>query len=365
MSVVGLERLIGEWIAAEPASLTIHTAIDFVTGSPAPDFARLADRNGVVFALIERRSDESYPSFPRGGPRRRGGPWGGQAGVRRAASRLAGMAALAPSTVPARDLFRGVLRPPDGPLHSGEIEAVIVAQTNRFTAWKCGRRFGKTSTLIALAMDAALFGQAVGYFSPAYKLSSPTFKALKFALAPVIASVNASTGLIEIEGGGSVEIWTLEHPYAGRSRKYHLVQIDEAAFGRDDLAEVYQSAIAPTLFDFKGRAIVASTPHGIAPDNFFYQACTQEEFGFLAGLYHAPSQQEPIFAARRIGAAQAAPPSAHLPAGIRGRIRRSQRRSGCSGRAHAAAGRDALAHAGGPRLRVRRHRLRRQGRRRA
>ena len=37
-------------------------------------------------------------------------------------------------------------------------------------------------------MDAALCGQAVGYFSPAYKLSSPTFKALKFALAPVIAS---------------------------------------------------------------------------------------------------------------------------------------------------------------------------------
>ncbi len=120
----------------------------------------------------------------------------------------------------------------------------------------------------------------------AYKLSSPTFKALKFALAPVIASVNASNGLIEIEGGGSIEIWTLEHPYAGRSRKYNLVELDEAAFGRNDLAEVYQSAIAPTLLDFKGRAIVASTPHGIEPDNFFYQVCTQEEFGFVAGPSH-------------------------------------------------------------------------------
>jgi hypothetical protein len=143
-------------------------------------------------------------------------------------------------------------------------------------------------------MDAAMCGQAVGYFAPAYKLSSPTFKALKFALAPVIASVNASNGLIEIAGGGSIEIWTLEHPYAGRSRRYHMVQIDEAAFGRDDLAEVYQSAIMPTLVDFKGRAIVASTPHGIEPDNFFYQVCTKEELGFIAGVYHAPSHKNPF-----------------------------------------------------------------------
>jgi hypothetical protein len=293
MSVIALERLIEAWVAAEPASLTIHTAIDFVTGSPAPDFARLADRNGEVFALIERRPDESYGAFRR---------------VARAAAldrgaaklvfgglhpRLVDNAAPARSLGPAKGIFRSAIHPPDGPLHSGEIEAAIVAQTHRFTAWKCGRRFGKSSTLITLAIDAALCGQSVGYFAPAYKLSSPVFKALKFALAPIIATVNASSGLIEIEGGGSVEIWTLEHPYAGRSRKYHLVEIDEAAFGRDDLAEVYQSAIAPTLLDYRGRAIVASTPHGIAPDNFFYQVCTQEEFGFVAGLYHAPSHKNP------------------------------------------------------------------------
>jgi hypothetical protein len=35
MSVAALGRLIDEWIAVEPASLTVHTAIDFVTGSLA------------------------------------------------------------------------------------------------------------------------------------------------------------------------------------------------------------------------------------------------------------------------------------------------------------------------------------------
>jgi hypothetical protein len=168
-------------------------------------------------------------------------------------------------------------------LHSGEIEAAAVAQAHRFSAWKCGRRFGKTSTLVTLAIDAALCGQAVGYFAPAYKLSAPTFKALKFALAPVIASVNASSGLIEIEGGGSVEIWTLEHPYAGRSRKYHLVEIDEAAFGRDDLVEVYQSAIAPTLLDLPGAGDRRLDAARNRARQFFHQVCTKEEFGFVAG----------------------------------------------------------------------------------
>jgi hypothetical protein len=294
MSVVALERLIERWVASEPASLTIHTAIDFVTGSPTPDFARLADQNGEVFALIERRSGESYAAFR---------------GIARAAAEARGAGKLVfgglhPHLVdnaaperplsPARGLLRNAIHPPDGPLHSGEIEAAIVAQTHRFTAWKCGRRFGKSSTMVALAMDSAMCGQSVGYFAPAYKLSAPTFKALKHALAPIIASVNASSGLIEVEGGGSVEIWTLDNPWAGRSRKYHLVEIDEAAFGNNDLAEVYQSAIAPTLLDYKGRAIVASTPHGIEPDNFFYQVCTKEEFGFLAGLYHAPSHKNPF-----------------------------------------------------------------------
>ena len=297
MSAISLDRLIGEWVASEPASLTVHNAVDFVTGSPTPNFARLADRKGQVFALIERRPNESYGTFravARAAAEARGARKLVFGGLH---PRLVDNAPVRPAVSPARGLLRDAIHPPDGPLHVGEIEAVTVAQTHRFSAWKCGRRFGKTATLVTLAIDAALTGQAVGYFAPAYKLSAPVFKALKFALAPIIASVNASSGLIEIEGGGSVEIWTLDNPWAGRSRKYHLVQIDEAAFGNDDLAEVYQSAIAPTLLDYKGRAIIASTPHGIDANNFFYAACTQEEFGFLAGLYHAPSAKNPFLPA--------------------------------------------------------------------
>jgi len=293
MSVASLERMLSALASSTEGGLTIHTAVDFATGEQESGFARLADRSGRVFALLDRRRGESYSSFrsvARAAAEARQAAkliFGGLHPV------LAGRASLA-SPAPARGYPRNVICPPDGPLHAGEIEAVAVAQEHRFTAWRCGRRFGKTATLIVLAMDAALCGQMVGYFSPAYKLSAPTFRALKFALRSVAESVNASSGLIEVIGGGSVEIWTLEHPYAGRSRKYHLVEIDEAAFGNDDLAEIYQSAILPTLLDYKGNAIIASTPHGIAPDNFFYEACTRDEFGFLAGLYHAPSRKNPF-----------------------------------------------------------------------
>ena len=295
MSVMALERLVDEWQATAPATLTVHTAIDFVTGSAEPAFARLAGRNGQVFALVERQSGESYKSF-RGVARAiaeaRGAARLVFGGLHpRLAEHAARNAAAGVVNAHAAD-YREVIRLPSGPLHAGEIEALLVAQENRFSAWKCGRRFGKTATLIALAIDRVLLGQSVGYFAPAYKLSSPTFKAIKHALAPVIASVNASDGLIEVKGGGSVEVWTLQHPYAGRSRRYHVVEIDEAAFGTDDLVEIYQAAILPTLLDFMGSAILASTPHGVAPTNFFYMACTQEEFGFLAGIYPRPLDQE-------------------------------------------------------------------------
>jgi hypothetical protein len=303
VNLAGLDRLVGEYASAEPATLTVHVAMDFVTGSPEPGFARLADRLGLVIGLIEQQPGESTKHF-RGAAKALAEARGAVklvfGGIHpRLAEHAALHAAVGAVNVNPAD-YRDVIRLPSGPLHSGEIEAILVAETHRFSAWKCGRRFGKTVTLIALAIDRALLGQLVGYFAPVYKLSSPTFKAIKHALAPIISTVNASDGLIEVMGGGSVETWTLEHPYAGRSRRYHLVQLDEAAFARDDLAEVYQQAIAPTLLDFTGSAILASTPHGIKPENFFFQACTSEEFGFLAGLYHAPSAKNPFLPAEEL-----------------------------------------------------------------
>jgi hypothetical protein len=292
MAGIVLERIVDSLAADVELGFTVHRAVDFVTGSPEPDFARLSDLKGEVTALIERKSNMDYNAFVVAAVQ--------AAKARRAAKLVFGgvhpgfadKAVHAPSVLPGGPRRGDLIYPPGGSLHTGEVEAVKVATEHRFSAWRCGRRFGKTSTLITLAMDAALVGKSVGYFTPTYKLSGPVFRALKLALAQAAATVNATAGLIEIEGGGSIEIWNLTDVYAGRSRKYHVVMLDEAAFGAPDLAEIYQSAIAPTLLDYRGNAIVASTPHGMQPDNFFYQVCTAEEFGYFA-QYHAPSSKNP------------------------------------------------------------------------
>jgi hypothetical protein len=111
-----------------------------------------------------------------------------------------------------------------------------------------------------------------------------------------IARPNEAKNVIVIDAGaGSIEFWTLDGgATAGRSRKYHLVAIDEAAFGGDDLADIYSAAITPTPLDYEGRVVVASTPNGIDPGNFFWRVNNQAALGFLPGVFHAPSHRNPM-----------------------------------------------------------------------
>jgi hypothetical protein len=67
---------------------------------------------------------------------------------------------------------------------------------------------------------------------PSLKLAAPTFGSITRILAPVAVSANRTEGVITIEGGGEVDVWTLDHERAGRGRRYHLALIDEGAWGR-------------------------------------------------------------------------------------------------------------------------------------
>jgi hypothetical protein len=98
----------------------------------------------------------------------------------------------------------------------------------------------------------------------------------------VAVSANRTEGVITIEGGGEVDVWTLDHERAGRGRRYHLALIDEGAWGGVELLETWQASIMPTLLDFQGRAVVASTPNGVDENNFFWHLCHQPELGLRA-----------------------------------------------------------------------------------
>ena len=164
----------------------------------------------------------------------------------------------------------------------------------RFRAGRCGRRWGKSELAQVIICDGAIRGKSIGYFAPSYKLQTEVFTEVNRILHPLIESSNKTAGvirLIPLIGGGRADFWSLENKAAGRSRKYHTVIIDEAAFGPDYLLDTWEKAIRPTLLDYRGNAWVFSTPNGEDPDNFFWRVCNDPKYEFQT--FHAPTYQNP------------------------------------------------------------------------
>ena len=90
-------------------------------------------------------------------------------------------------------------------------------------------------------------------------------------LDPIKKSGSKVDGVIHAISGGRVDFWTLNNPNAGRSRRYHGVIIDEAAFAEDDLQAIWERAIKPALLDYRG-----------SPGSFLLQAARTTTTGSTA-----------------------------------------------------------------------------------
>jgi hypothetical protein len=174
-------------------------------------------------------------------------------------------------------------------LHPGQEAAYLMP--GRFKVIRCGRRWGKTAMAITIGADGAARGENIGYFAPDYKIQSEAFTELEEVLHPIKRSSSKVEGIIRTRSKGRIDFWTLENERAGRSRKYHKVIIDEAAFTKPNMMRVWETAIKPSLLDFQGECLVLSTPNGIDAENFFYRICTEPAYGFVE--YHAPSHTNP------------------------------------------------------------------------
>jgi len=175
-------------------------------------------------------------------------------------------------------------------LHQGQQR--MLQQSTRFTAVRCGRRWGKSFTLETIAASYASNGMRAGIFAPTYKTVSEQFTSIATHLDPIIKSSNSGQGAIRTINGGHVDTWSLDHnKRAGRGRKYHVVLLDETAFNGPDMMDIWRLAIKPTLLDYRGRAFVFSTPNGVDEENFFYQVCTNPKYGFTE--YYAPTSDNP------------------------------------------------------------------------
>ena len=184
--------------------------------------------------------------------------------------------------------------------HAGQ-QAAFNAST-RFFAIRCGRRFGKTAMMQAIACHAAANGENIGWFAPDYKIQSEAFREIVDTLHPIVMTSSKIDGLITTVTGGRIDFWTLENERAGRSRKYHKAFIDEAGFTKRNMLKVWQTAIKPALLDYQGSCMVASTPNGVDDENFFYQICTNPDHGFTE--FHAPTHLNPYLPIEEINKLQ-------------------------------------------------------------
>lgn len=184
-------------------------------------------------------------------------------------------------------------------LHPGQVAAnALVA---RRKAVRCGRRWGKSEYGIHKACHYASKGWPVGWFTPDMKTRDEVYDGIVDTLEPMLKRSSSVKGLIKTLVGGGIDFWTLDNKRAGRSRKYKLVIIDEAAFTKDtEMMQIWEQSIEPTLLDYQGDALIMSNTNGVSKENFFWRICNEPEHGFIE--YHAPTIQNPFMPAEEIEA---------------------------------------------------------------
>ena len=194
-------------------------------------------------------------------------------------------------------------------LHKSQHDAFKVYKKTRRIVIRCGRRWGKTDFGKIISCDGAIKGQLIGWFAPDYKRLSEAYNEIVNTIEPVKMSSSKMEGAIRTIRGGRIDFWTLLDESAGRSRKYHKVIIDEAAFTKPNMMGIWEKAIEPTLLDYSGKCIVTSNTNGIAEDNFLYQICEPDakrkpgepgpRYGFTE--FHATSYDNPLLPMRKPG----------------------------------------------------------------
>ena len=276
-------RLRREYGRPDTSAISTSLAADFINGG-APRHARVFNRRGLEISSYLLGDGEGLSDF-----RQR---------IRSDAQRLSGAARIViggigtpAATIAAGGLPRGAVNLPDIPLHSNQRDAVELIERARRVALVCGRRWGKSTAIVTLAVDYALAGRSVGIFAPTFRFLKPLIDAIVLALAPLPGlSVNRSLGEIRLEGGGAIDFWSVDVTgRAARGRKYHLVLVDESAHDEGYLKDTLEAAIMPATLDYKGKVVLASTPNGL--EGAFWEAANMPERGYV--VHHAPTSANP------------------------------------------------------------------------
>jgi hypothetical protein len=138
-------------------------------------------------------------------------------------------------------------------------------QDNRFVMVFCGRRFGKTYLLIAIALYLVANGtNRIVYIAPTYDQAKRIFwKRLLNAIPHgwIFRKQETSPQTIEFKNGSILSVHGAQNYDTLRGEGYDAVLIDEAA---DCPSEMLHEVIDPAISDTEGKVIIAGTPKGQA-----------------------------------------------------------------------------------------------------
>lgn len=166
--------------------------------------------------------------------------------------------------------------------------------THRFIVVASGRRYGKTTLGIDLLITKALDNQYnTAFFSLTYKQLLASYDRC-CAILEHVAKFDRQNKRIILPTGNTITFWSLESTNVAdsiRGNKYGFVVIDEMAFV-NNLADIFNKVIRPTLVDLKGQALFIGTPNGYNDAYKFFQETKRNPY--LWKSYHATSYDNPF-----------------------------------------------------------------------
>ena len=157
-------------------------------------------------------------------------------------------------------------------LHPGQRE--IVLNDARFKVLACGRRWGKTRLGALLCLSTAMRKGRAWWVAPSYKMAAVGWR-LVTQLAQQVpgATIHKADQMIQIPGGGTVQVRSADNPQSLRGEGLDGLVMDECAF---TMEAAWTEALRPALSDRLGWALFISTPKG---RNWFWRAFVRGQEG--------------------------------------------------------------------------------------
>ena len=147
----------------------------------------------------------------------------------------------------------------------------VLAEAKRFNVLACGRRWGKSTLGLDRLIKPTLEGFPAAWLAPTYKMQLEAWRSIQDVLGPVTTAKNNAEFRLEVRGGGSITMFSLDGDVSDtvRGRAFKTVIVDEAAIVRN-LRSIWENAIRPTLADHRGEAWFLSTPRGMNDFKAFF-----------------------------------------------------------------------------------------------